>query len=256
MKPVAIVTGGSRGIGRGIAVCLAQAGYDLVINYRSNADAARQAEEIAGDHGARTLLCRADVSNLDDGRRMVAETVAEFGRLDLLVNNAGIAPRVRADILEASPQSYDEVLEVNLRGPYFLTQEAANRMIELREAGTVERPRIVVISSISSFASSPSRGEYCVSKAGLSMLTRLFADRLAPHGITVNEIQPGIIETDMTEGVREKYDALIHEGLTPIRRWGQPEDIGRAVAAIALGYFDFTTGSAIPVDGGFHLKRL
>jgi NAD(P)-dependent dehydrogenase (short-subunit alcohol dehydrogenase family) len=256
MKPVAVVTGASRGIGRGIAACLAEAGYDLIINYRSNQAAAEEAAAMVESLGARVTLCQADVSSNDDGRRLIDESIEQLGRLDLLVNNAGIAPRVRADILEATPESYDEVLETNLKGPYFLTQYAANRMIALKESGVIQTARIVVISSISAFASSPSRGEYCVSKAGLSMMTQLFADRLAPHGITVNEVQPGIIETDMTEGVKEKYDDLIAEGLTPIRRWGRPEDIGKAVAAIALGYFDFTTGAAIPVDGGFHLKRL
>jgi NAD(P)-dependent dehydrogenase (short-subunit alcohol dehydrogenase family) len=147
-------------------------------------------------------------------------------------------------------------MATNLRGPYFLTQHAASRMVELQRDGVVETPRIVVISSISAFTSSPSRGEYCVSKAGVSMMTRLFAHRLAEHGIPVNEIQPGIIQTDMTEPVKEKYDRLIADGLTPIKRWGRPEDVGRAVAAIALGYLDFTTGAAIPVDGGFHMHRL
>ncbi len=256
MSSVALVTGSSRGIGRGIAFCLAEAGYDILINYTRNREAAREAADGVRQRGRRAEICRADIASADEGKRLVDDTLETFGRLDLLVNNAGIAPRVRADILEAGAESYDDVLATNLKGPYFLTQYAANRMIELQKKGAVETPRIVIISSISAFTSSPSRGEYCVSKAGLSMMTRLFADRLAQYGIPVNEIQPGIIQTDMTGPVREKYDRLIAEGLTPIRRWGQPEDIGRAVAAIALGYFDFTTGAAIPVDGGFHLHRL
>ena len=256
MTPVAIVTGASRGIGRGIAECLAEAGYDLVINYHSNQAAAEAVAEAVRSRGRRAETCRADVSQIADGRRLVDEALDRFGRLDLLVNNAGIAPRRRSDLLEADAASWDEVLQTNLKGPYFLTQYAAARMIHLKEAGTVDRPRIVVISSISAYTSSPNRGDYCISKAGLSMLTRLFADRLAPHGITVNEVQPGIIQTDMTDAVKDRYDALISEGVTPIRRWGRPKDIGKAVAAIALGYFDFTTGAAFPVDGGFHMRRL
>lgn len=254
--PSAIVTGSSRGIGRGIALCLAEAGHDVMINYTRNADAAKEAADAVAAQGVRAEICQANITDVADGRALVDATIDAFGRLDLLVNNAGIAPRVRADILEAEPESYDEVMATNLRGPYFLTQYAANRMIEQREAGTIDAGRIVVISSISAFASSVARGEYCVSKTGLSMMTRLFADRLAEHGITVNEVQPGIIQTDMTGPVKDKYDQLIADGLTPIRRWGQPDDIGKAVVAIATGLLDFTTGAAIPVDGGFHIKRL
>ena len=256
MKPVALITGASRGIGRGIALCLAQEDHDILINYANNKEAALETAEQIKTLGGRAEIFQANIASQEDARKMVDFTLDTFGRLDLLVNNAGIAPRVRADILEASPDSYDEVMNTNLKGPYFLTQYAASHMIRLQETGVVPVPRIVVISSISAFTSSTTRGEYCISKAGLSMLTSLFADRLAPYGIPVNEIQPGIIQTDMTGPVREKYDTLIAEGLTPIRRWGQPEDIGRAVTAIALGYFDFTTGAAIPVDGGFHLRRL
>jgi 3-oxoacyl-[acyl-carrier protein] reductase len=253
---VALVTGASRGIGRGIALELARAGYDVMVNYAGNREAALETKALVGKAGCRAEVCRADVANQEDARRLVAATMEAFGRIDLLVNNAGIAPRIRADLLEATAESYDEVLATNLRGPYFLTQMVANRMIERIRAGAPERGRIVNVSSISSFTSSPSRGEYCVSKSGLSMMTKLFADRLAEFGITVNEVQPGIIETDMTGPVHEKYDRLIADGLTPIRRWGKPEDVGRAVAAIASGYLDFTTGAAIPVDGGFHLRRL
>ena len=256
MGQTAVVTGSSRGIGRGIAVSLAEAGYDIMVNYSRNEEAAYDAAREVRDRGAEAGICQADIADTDQGKRLINSTLDRFGRLDLLVNNAGIAPRVRADILEAESESYDEVMSTNLRGPYFLTQYAANRMIELKAAGKIDKGRIVIISSISAFAVSTSRGEYCVSKAGLSMMTALFADRLAEHGITVNEIQPGIIQTDMTGQVKEKYDGLIADGLNPIRRWGQPDDIGKAVAAIALGYLDFTTGAAIPVDGGFHLKRL
>lgn len=256
MAPVALVTGSSRGIGRGIALCLAEVGYDIVINYTRNRQAAEDAASGVRAHGRRAEICQADVASQADGKRLVDFVLETFGRLDLLVNNAGIAPRVRADILEATSESYDEVMATNLKGPYFLTQYAANQMVALKTRGAVETPRIVIISSISAFTSSVARGEYCVSKSGLSMMTKLFADRLAEHGIPVNEIQPGVIQTDMTGPVKEKYDRLIADGLTPIRRWGQPEDIGKAVVAIALGYLDFTTGAAIPVDGGFHMHRL
>ncbi|MDA0710055.1 MAG: 3-ketoacyl-ACP reductase [bacterium] len=256
MSPVALVTGSSRGIGRGIALSLAQAGYDILVNYAGNELAAQETAKAVKTLGQRAEICQADVTRSEDGRRLVDFTLSSFGRLDMLVNNAGIAPPVRADILEATQESYDQVMATNLKGPYFLTQYAANKMIALQKDGTVKTPRIVIITSISAFASSTARGEYCVSKAGLSMMTRLFADRLAPFGIPVNEIQPGIIQTDMTGPVKEKYDKLIAEGLTPIRRWGQPEDIGKVAAAIGLGYFDFTTGAAFPVDGGFHLRRL
>jgi 3-oxoacyl-[acyl-carrier protein] reductase len=256
MCPVALITGSSRGIGRGIALCLAQAGYDILVNYAGNQTAAEETAAAVVDFGQKAEICQADITSQSDGKRLVDFTLSSFGRLDMLVNNAGIAPPVRADILEADADSYDQVMATNLKGPYFLTQYAANKMIDLQKTGTVTTPRIIIITSISAYTSSTARGEYCVSKAGLSMMTRLFADRLAEHGIPVNEIQPGIIQTDMTGPVKEKYDKLIEDGLTPIRRWGQPEDIGKAVAAIGLGYFDFTTGAAIPVDGGFHLHRL
>jgi 3-oxoacyl-[acyl-carrier protein] reductase len=254
--PAALVTGSSRGIGRGIAFCLAEAGYDILVNYAGNQTAANETATGVRERGQKAQICQGDVALTADGKRLVDTTLKTFGRIDLLVNNAGIGPRVRADILEASLDSYDEVMDTNLKGPYFLTQYAANKMIQLKDDGVIETPRIVVITSISAYTSSTARGEYCVSKAGLSMMTRLFADRLAEYGIPVNEIQPGIIQTDMTVPVKEKYDSLIADGLTPIRRWGQPEDIGKAVAAIALGYLDFTTGAAIPVDGGFHMHRL
>lgn len=256
MAPVALVTGSSRGIGRAIACCLADAGYDIVVNYERNRAAAKQTADEVRRRNRRPRICGASVAVPEDSRRLVEFTLDAFGRLDLLVNNAGIAPRTRADILETTPESFNEVLDTNLKGPYFLTQLAAGHMIQLTRSEIVPKARIVNVTSISAFASSTSRGEYCVSKAGLSMMTTLFAVRLAEHGITVNEIQPGIIKTDMTEPVREIYDRRIAEGLTPIRRWGLPEDVGKAVAAVALGYFDFTTGAAIPVDGGFHIRRL
>ena len=191
-----------------------------------------------------------------DRIRLIEEVKSKYGRLDLLVNNAGVAPKQRLDILEATEESFERLISINLKGPYFLTQLAANWMIEQMNAYEGRNPKIINISSISAFTSSPSRGEYCISKAGISMMTKLYADRLADYGIQVFEIQPGVIETDMTRGVKEKYDRLIEEGMTPIKRWGYPEDIAKAVAAIATGAFPFSTGEVIHVDGGFHLRRL
>jgi 3-oxoacyl-[acyl-carrier protein] reductase len=260
-RPVALVTGASRGIGRAITLELARAGYDVMLNYRSNESAAQEASaeaQAAGGSAAKMSICRADVALKAEREELLAATKQEFGRLDLLVNNAGIAPDKRVDLLSAEEQSFDHLIAVNLKGPYFLSQAAAKWMIEQKSGAQTSdySPAIVNISSVSAYAASPERADYCVSKAGLSMMTKLFAARLAGEGINVYEIRPGIIETDMTGGVKEKYDRLIDEGLTPIKRWGTPEDVGRAVAAIALGSLRFSTGEVINVDGGFHLRRL
>jgi 3-oxoacyl-[acyl-carrier protein] reductase len=264
MNPVALITGASRGIGRGIALELAKSGHDLVINYAGNVEAAKQtandcvAAATVGGKSIRAEICQADISLGADRQKLIAFTREKFGRLDLLVNNAGVAPNVRADILEAGEESFDRLIAINVKGPYFLTQLAAKWMIEeVRSAECgVRNPKIITISSVSAYTASINRGDYCVSKAALSMLTPLFASRLAEHGINVYEIRPGIIATDMTGAVKEKYDKLIADGLTPIQRWGTPEDIGRAVAAIAGDAFPFSTGEVINVDGGFHLRRL
>jgi len=188
---------------------------------------------------------------------LVAFARERFGRMDMLVNNAGVAPDVRADLLEASEASFDRVMGTNLKGPFFLTQVVARWMVEMTSAGQGgPAPKIVTISSISSYTASTNRGDYCLAKAALSMLTPLFAARLAEHGINVYEIRPGIIETDMTSAVKDKYDRLIENGLTPIQRWGTPEDVGKAVAAIAQNLLPFSTGEVINVDGGFHVRRL
>ena len=205
--------------------------------------------------GEKAVYLRADSAVTADRKRLLEAVEREFGRLDLLVNNAGIAPKVRADLLEMSEESFDRVIGTNLRGTFFMTQEAAKLMIRLRKDGE-DPPMIVNIGSMSAYTSSTNRGEYCMSKAGVSMVTMLFDDRLAPYGINVYEIRPGIIRTDMTEKVTEKYDRLIAGGITPIQRWGTPEDIGKAVAAIAGGAFPFSTGEILNVDGGFHLQRL
>jgi 3-oxoacyl-[acyl-carrier protein] reductase len=265
MNSVALITGASRGIGRGIALELAKIGYDLVINYANNAAAAREtaADCVSAARAAgkaiRAETCQADIGSAADRRKLIQFTKAKCSRLDLLVNNAGVAPDVRADILEASEESFDRLININVKGPYFLTQLAANWMIEQSRAGVSAvpfRPKIITISSMSAYTASVNRGDYCVSKAALAMLTPLYAARLAEHGINVYEIRPGVIRTDMTGPVKEKYDQLIEEGLTPIKRWGTPEDVGKAVAAIAQDLLPFSTGEVINVDGGFHLRRL
>ncbi|GAA4677675.1 3-ketoacyl-ACP reductase [Phytohabitans rumicis] len=257
MSRAAIVTGGSRGIGRGIVLALANSGYDVVVNYARNADAAQEVGKQVDALGQRAHLVQADIGSRADRERLVEEAVGAFGRIDLLVNNAGVAPDVRADILEAGEESFDRLVEINLKGPYFLTQLVARRMIEQIEAGTLANPKIVIVSSISAYTASVNRGDYCVTKAGLAMAAQLYAARLAEHGINVYEIRPGVIETDMTGAVKERYDDLIfNQGLTPIRRWGQPEDVGKAVVAVATDLLPFSTGQVIDVDGGFHLRTL
>jgi NAD(P)-dependent dehydrogenase (short-subunit alcohol dehydrogenase family) len=265
MNPVALVTGASRGIGRGIALELAKGGFDLVINYAGNVEAAKQTSGDCVSVGTaisktiRAEICQADIAKSEDRQRLIQFVREEFGRLDLLVNNAGVAPDVRADILDATEASFDRLININVKGPYFLTRLAAKWMIEQRhdgESSGAVSPKIITITSISAYTASVNRGDYCISKAALSMLTPLYAARLAEHGINVYEIRPGVIATDMTGSVKEKYDKLIAEGLTPINRWGTPEDIGKAVAAVALDAFPFSTGEVINVDGGFHLRRL
>lgn len=257
-RKVALVTGGSRGIGRGIAIALAEAGFDCVVNYVSRAAAADEVKAIIESRGRRALAVQGDIGNAADRKALFESTLNAFGRVDLLVNNAGVAPSVRADILEAGEESFDRLININLKGPYFLTQLVARHMIE--RAGAMpedQRPKIINISSMSAYAASVNRGEYCISKAGVSMVTQLYAARLAEYGINVYEIRPGIIETDMSSAAKAKYDKLIFEGdLQPIRRWGRPEDVARAVVAIASGGFPFSTGEVINVDGGFHLRRL
>ena len=262
-RPVAIVTGASRGIGKGIAKELALLGFDLILNYfdfdadgKPDESKALQTQKEIKDLDAACEILRCDISNSEARDSLVTLAKSKFGRCDMLVNNAGVAPSKRMDLLEATEESFDRVLGINLKGPYFLSQKVANWMIEQKKAHPERAYRIVNTGSISSYTSSPARGEYCVSKAGVSMMTKLYADRLAEYGIGVFEISPGIIATDMTSVVKDKYDKMIAEGLTPVKRWGQPEDIGKAVGAIAEGRLDFSTGQVINVDGGFHLRRL
>lgn len=253
-RPVAIVTGASRGIGRAIALELAALGFDLVVN-RTKAEPPTIIKEIE-ELGGRCEFVQGDISKAEDRQQLIDLAKSKFGRCDMLVNNTGVAPLQRMDILDATEESFDRVMGINLKGPYFLTQLVANWMIEQRKRHPNRPLRIVNIGSISAYTSSPSRGEYCISKAGISMMTKLYADRLAEYNIGVFEISPGIIQTDMTSAVKDKYDKLIAEGLTPIKRWGQPKDVAKAVGAIAEGRFDFSTGTVINVDGGFHLRRL
>jgi len=258
-RPVSLVTGAGRGIGRGIAVELAKLNHAVVINYVGNADAAEECLRLVREAGGDGVIVRADISSSEDRARLVHEVIDVYGRIDLLVNNAGIAPSVRADLLEAGEESFDRLISVNLKGPYFLSQQIALKMIEQVRSEDVSSfglPRIVTITSVSAYAASTNRGDYCVSKAGLSMMTKLFAARLAEFGINVYEVRPGVVATDMTGGVKDKYDKMIEDGAWPIRRWGVPSDIGRAVAAIARGDFPFSTGEVINVDGGFHLRTL
>ena len=254
-RPVALVTGGTRGIGFGVAEKLAAEGYDLALCGRRRESEAADSLKALKAAGAAVLYASADIGSTEDRGKLLDAVRSEYGRLDLLVNNAGMAPRVRQDILEASEENYDEVMGVNLRGPYFLTQAAARWMVS-ESADVRSRCSIIFITSISSTVASPSRGEYCLSKAGLTMAARLWAVRLAEFGINVYEVRPGIIATDMTSGVKGKYDALIEDGLMLQRRWGSPEDIGRAVASLARGDWGYSTGQAICVDGGMTVGRL
>lgn len=254
MAKVALITGAARGIGRGIAVALAEHGWSIAINYVGNREAAQETLQRVERAGANGIVVQADVAQAEDRARLVQETLKSFGHIDLLVNNAGVGPRERVDMLEMSEESYDRVMSTNLKGPFFLTQLVAHKMIDA--LATVPNPKIINIGSISSYASSTNRAEYCISKAGVGMMTTVFADRLSEYGIHVYEIRPGIVETDLTSKVKEKYDRLIADGVTPIKRWGQPEDVGRAVVAIAQDLLPFSTGEVINVDGGFHLRRL
>jgi NAD(P)-dependent dehydrogenase (short-subunit alcohol dehydrogenase family) len=249
-RPVALVTGGRRGIGQGIALALAAAGFDLVIN-----DLARDADAdatLAGisERGARASFVVADVADLVAHPGLVDAAFAAFGRLDCLVNNAGVSALSRGDLLDVTPESYDRCLSVNLRGPFFLTQRIARRMLEQPPPAGGPPRSVVTVTSVNAAMPSIDRGEYCVSKAGASMLTRLFALRLAPHGIGVFEVRPGIIRTPMTAPAAERYEREIARGITPIARWGEPADVGHAVATAATGGLPFSVGQVIHVDGG------
>lgn len=250
---VALVTGASRGIGKAIAISLAQAGYIVVASSRSPEDNENVIDLMNTIHSfsKESIYVPTDISVQKDRENVIDTCFSKFSRLDVLVNNAGIAPRVREDILKTSVESMDELISVNLKGPFFMTQYAANKMIE-NKCGDC----IINVTSMSAYTSSVNRGEYCISKAGASMVVTLFADRLSEYGINVYEIRPGIIETDMTAKVKDKYTTLIDGGLLPIKRMGQPEDIAKCVLALAEGSFPYSTGEVFNIDGGFHIRRL
>lgn len=249
--PVALVTGASRGIGRAVAVALAQAGFDIAALSRSSA---ARPDELPPHRRWQAL--GADIADVDGHDAIIQAVIGDFGRLDLFVSNAGIAPDQRRDILDTTPESYDRVMGTNLRGAFFLAQKAARCLVACKRFVDDAHPRMVFIGSVSASTSSVSRAEYCISKAGLGMAARVFADRLAAEGIPVFEVRPGIIHTDMTAPVAARYDAAIADGLVPLRRWGEPDDVAKVVVALARGDFDYATGSVIDVGGGLHIPRL
>lgn len=255
-QKIAIVTGSRRGIGRGIAEALGKEGYHVIVSATTES-----AEDVISELQNEQISCeyvQCDVSISESRSALIEYVLGKFGRVDVLVNNAGVAPAVRLDILETTEESYDRVVNINSRSTFFMCQLMANKMVELKNAGTIEDycPRIINISSMSAYTSSTSRGEYCISKAAISMVTQLFADRLAEYGIPVFEVRPGIIMTDMTKAVTEKYARLIEEGITPIKRFGYPKDVANCVVALCSGLLDFSTGQVLNADGGFHIRRL
>lgn len=255
-QPAAIVTGGSRGIGRAIASRLAGDGYAVVVNFHSNRAAAEATVAAILADGGEATAAQANVAETADQARLLDACLSQYQRLDVLVNNAGITSPGRHDLLEATPDNWDTVMATNLKGPFFLAQSAARLMIDLIAGESITRGTIVNVSSISAYAVSTNRADYCVAKAGMQMMTWLLAARLAEEAIRVYEICPGVIASDMTRPVRAKYDQLIADGLSPMRRWGQPEDVAQAVSAVVSGQFPFSTGERINVDGGFHIRRL
>jgi 3-oxoacyl-[acyl-carrier protein] reductase len=256
MNKVALITGGTRGIGLGIAQALADLGFDLAINGVREEQLVTEVLNDLRKKNIKVIYCQGDIATEASRKAILDKIKTEFGQLNLLVNNAGVAPKDRKDILETTEESYDFVLDTNLKGTYFLTQVVANFMVEQKNKNQNFEGTIINVSSISATVASVNRGEYCVAKAGLSMVTQLFAVRLGEYGIPVYEIRPGIIKTDMTEKVTEKYDKLIAEGLCVQARWGVPSDIGKAVAALAKGDFMYSTGQVFTIDGGLTLARL
>jgi len=256
MKKVALITGGSRGIGFGIAKEFAKNGFDLAIFGRRPEDQVSDALDELDGSGADVLYIQGNMANTGDRKKVVTAIRSHYNRLNVLVNNAGMAPRKRTDILKTTQDSYDEVMDANLKGPYFITQSVSNWMIDQKNKFNGFEGCIINISSVSAVMASVNRGEYCISKAGMAMITRLFADRLGNYEIPVYEIRPGIILTDMTASVKQKYDKMLREGLTIQARWGLPEDVGKAALALASGSFPYSTGAVINVDGGMSVQRL
>lgn len=256
MNRVAFITGGSRGIGFGIAQNLASNGFDLAINGTRSATEVSAELKMLKKYDNDAIYCQGNITSSSDRENMLRQIKEHYGRLHVLVNNAGIAPRERKDILDATVESFDEVISTNLKGTYFLTQQAARWLIEQKKEDHQFKGCIITVTSVSATVASVNRGDYCISKAGLAMATQLFAVRLGEFNIPVFEIRPGIIQTDMTAGVREKYDKMIDEGLCVQKRWGQPEDVGRVAASLANGAFIYSTGQVIMVDGGMTIQRL
>jgi len=256
MRQVAFITGSTRGIGLGIAQTLASKGFNLALNGMRPVEQLEDVLTELQQSGVEVIYCRGNVAIAADRKQMWRQIMDRFGRLNLLVNNAGMGPRERLDILQTTEDSYHEVMDVNLTGPYFLTQQAANHMVEEKKKEPDYNAAIINISSISATLASVNRGEYCISKAGMSMMTQLFAVRLGEYNIPVFEVRPGVISTDMTAGVKDKYDSLIEGGLTLQKRWGLPEDVGRAVGSLATGDLAYSTGQVIMVDGGLTIGRL
>lgn len=256
MKSVALITGGSRGIGFGIATELAKAGFDLAINGVRDENYVADSLNGLKSHGGQVIYVQGDVSSKNERDRMINQILAHFGQLNILVNNAGIAPRERKDILEATEESFEQVLNVNLKGPYFLTQQVANYMIGTKKKDPSQFCCIINVSSVSASVVSTNRGEYCISKAGIAMATKLWAARLGEFDIPVYEIQPGVIHTDMTAGVQEKYDHLFQQGMAVQKRWGTPEDVGKVAVSMCLGNMPYSTGQVVMVDGGMTIQRL
>lgn len=255
-KKAALITGGSRGIGFGIAIKLAKAGFDIAINgMRPEIDVTKALDELRG-YGVDVIYCQGNIGEGTDRQNIIDKVKSSFGQLNVLVNNAGVAPKERNDVLETTEESFDRVLNINLRGSYFLTQLAANWLVEQKTAEPDFKGCIITVSSVSAQTVSVNRGEYCVSKAGLGMMTQLFAVRLGDYDIPVYEVRPGVIKTDMTAGVQEKYDKMFADGIAVQRRWGLPDDIGKAVASLANGDFPYSTGQVILVDGGMSIPRL
>jgi len=255
-KPVALISGGSRGIGFGCACRLAELGFNIAINGMRDESTLSEPIEKLKALGADVLYCQGDIGSAEARASMLSKIKSHFGMLNVLVNNAGVAPKERNDILEASEESFEYVVGTNLKGPYFLSQAAANWMIEQKAADKDAFFAIINVGSISATVASVNRGEYCISKAGIGMMTALFAARLGEYDIPVYEIRPGVTKTDMTSGVSDKYDKLIQDGLCVTRRWGFPEDVGKAVGALATAQFPYSTGQVIMVDGGLTLPRL
>jgi len=256
MNKVAFITGGTRGIGFGIAVALGKAGFDLALNGMRNEGEVADALEEVRKLGVNVAYFQGNIAVREDRQAMFDKIISHFGAVNLLVNNAGIAPRERADILHAKEEIWDEVMEINLKGPYFLTQLFASYFVEMKVKNPLFDATIINVSSISAFVASVNRGEYCISKAGIAMATKLWATRLGEYDIPVYEIQPGIIKTDMTSGVVEKYDKLFQEGISLQRRWGLPDDVGKVAAMLAQGHLPYATGQVIKVDGGLNIQRL